>query len=112
MLQRPHVPVILVFQSVCLSSKRQDVLPPLEMVVQGLFVPGALATRQPAGIGTWHWWEGSPLDIPKLHACSVVAGKSEGIWAETSGGMGRSKAQSISPPRRHCMTRMFGIVGW
>ena len=53
-LQRPQVPVILVFQSVCFSSKRQKVLPPLEMVVQGLFVPGALATRQPAGIGTRH----------------------------------------------------------
>ena len=53
-LQRPQVPVILVFQSVCFSSKRQRVLPPLEMVVQGLFVPGALATRQPAGMGTWH----------------------------------------------------------
>ena len=78
MLQRPQVPVILVFQSVCFSSKRQKVFPPLEIVVQGLLVPGAFATRQPAGMGTWQWCEESPLAIPKLHDCSVVAGKSEG----------------------------------
>src|SRR5574339_848448 len=84
-LQRPQVPVILVFQSVCFSSKRQKVLPPLEMVVQGLSVPGALATRQPAGMGTWHVWEGSPLAMPKLQACSVVAGNSDGTWAWASG---------------------------
>ena len=41
--------MILVFQSVVLSSNRQNVFPPLEMVVQGLSVPGILATRQPTG---------------------------------------------------------------
>ena len=51
-LQRPQEPVILVFQSVALSSNRQNVFPPLEMVVQGLSVPGILATRQPVGKGT------------------------------------------------------------
>jgi len=78
------VPVILVFQSVCFSSKRQEVFPPFEIVVQGLFVPGILATRQPAGIGTWQCCEGSPFAMPKLQACSVVAGKSDGAWALAS----------------------------
>jgi hypothetical protein len=55
------------------------------MVVHGLFVPGACATRQPAGMGTWQVCEGSPLAMPKLQACSVVAGKSDGIWATASG---------------------------
>ncbi len=85
-LQRPHVPVIFVFQSVAFSSNRQNVLPPLEIVVQGLLVPGVLATRQPAGIGTWQCWEGSPFAMPKLQDCSVVAGKSDGAWAPASEG--------------------------
>jgi hypothetical protein len=40
-VHRPQVPVIFVFQSVCFSSKRHNVLPPLEIVVQGFVVPGA-----------------------------------------------------------------------
>jgi hypothetical protein len=39
-LQRPQVPVILVFQSVRFSSNRHVIFPPLEMVVHGLVVPG------------------------------------------------------------------------
>jgi hypothetical protein len=92
-LHRPQVPVIFVFQSVCFSSKRQKVFPPFEMVVHGLSVPGACATRQPAGIGTWQVCEGSPLAMPKLQACSVVAGKSDGIWA-TASGAGKNRADN------------------
>jgi hypothetical protein len=66
-------PVIVVFQSVAWSSNRQNVFPPLEMVVQGLSVPGTLATRQPVGKGTRQFCEASPFAIPKLQDCSVVA---------------------------------------
>ena len=51
-VQRVQEPVIFAFQSVALSSNLQNVSPPLEMVVQGLSVPGILATRQPEGKGT------------------------------------------------------------
>ena len=67
----------MVFQSVALSSNRQKVFPPLEMVVQGLLDSGILATRQPVGKGTWQLCEASPLAIPKLQDCSVVAVESE-----------------------------------
>lgn len=40
-----------VFQSEAFSSNRQNVFPPLEIVVQGLSVPGTWATRQPVGKG-------------------------------------------------------------
>ena len=114
-LQRPQVPVILVFQSVCFSSKRQNVFPPFEIVVQGLLVPGAWATRQPAGIGTWQVWDGSPLAMPKLQACSVVAGNSEGICAPASdGGKFRhqrtSTAAQIKKMRVPCMFRCYHSV--
>jgi len=85
-VQRLHEPVIFVFQLVCFSSNWQNVLPPLEIVVQGFLVPGMLATRQPSGIGTSHWCDGSPFDIPKLQDCSVVAGKSGVAWAMASDG--------------------------
>jgi hypothetical protein len=110
-LQRPQVPVILVFQSVCFSSKRQKVFPPLEMVVQGLLVPGALATRQPVGMGTWHVWEGSPLAMPKLQVCSVVAGNSDGIWALAAGSGARRLDINVAPrPRSARPSRMGRIV--
>jgi hypothetical protein len=109
-LQRPQVPVILVFQSVCFSSKRQKVLPPLEMVVHGLLVPGTWATRQPAGIGIWHLWEGSSLAMPKLQACSVVAGKSGGLWAAASGG-GHPRRQATNTPERMKRKRVLRMLG-
>ena len=49
----PHVPVMRVFQSVSLSLKRHVVKPPFEIFVQGLVVPGKLATTHPEGIGIW-----------------------------------------------------------
>lgn len=76
--------MIFVFQSVPLSSNRHKSLPPLEIVVQGLVEPGALATRQPAGNGTAQLCEGSPLPIPKLQDCSVVAVDSWTGWAEAA----------------------------
>lgn len=51
-LHVPQVPVIVVFQSVCSSSKRHSVRPPLEILVQGSDEPGKFATVQSAGIGT------------------------------------------------------------
>ena len=71
-----------VFQSVLFSSKRHKSLPPLEIVVQGLVEPGACATRQPAGNGMAQLCEGSPLPMPKLQDCSVVAVDSWIGWAE------------------------------
>ncbi len=105
MLQRPHVPVILVFQSVCFSSKRQRVLPPFEIVVHGLVVPGVVATRQPAGIGTWQCCEGSPFAMPKLQDCSVVAGKSDGAWALASDGEERRRPDSNSDQKVRTVSR-------
>jgi hypothetical protein len=114
-LQRLHVPVILVFQSVCFSSKRHNVFPPFEIVVHGLFVPGILATRQPAGIGTWQCCEGSPLVIPKLQACSVVAGKSDGTWAFVSDGRygirpNNNTAQNVREETTQCMRGWYHSV--
>jgi hypothetical protein len=40
LLHRSQVPVILVFQSVSLSLKRQVIWPPLEILDQGLLLPG------------------------------------------------------------------------
>ena len=77
-----QAPVIVVFQSVCLSSNRHNSRPPVEMVVQGLDEPGAWATRQPGGNGTAQLWEGSPFPMPKLQDCSVVAVDSCISWAE------------------------------
>jgi len=98
-VQRPQLPVILVFQSVDLSSKRQTVLPPLEIVVQGLSVPGVLATRQPAGIGTWQFRLVSPLPMPKLQDRSVVAGK-----LGVSCAMARGEVQRSHPEIRQTIT--------
>ena len=53
---------MLVFQSVALSSNRQNVFPPLEIVVQGLSVPGTSATRQPWGRGRDS--SAKPLPLP------------------------------------------------
>ncbi len=108
-LQRPQVPVILVFQSVCFSSKRQNVFPPLEIVVQGLLVPGVLATRQPAGTGTWQCCDGSPFAMPKLQDCSVVAGKSDGICAAASPGQETDTTRrSMRPNAEMNMVRCIG----
>ena len=110
-VHRPQVPVMLVFQSVFFSSKRQTVLPPFEMVVHGLVVPGVFATRQPAGIGTWQLCEASPLAMPKLHACSVVAGNSDGIWAPGSvDGNPAAQNRNSAQPKKN--TRCPPMFGW
>ena len=72
-LQVSHVPVIRLIQSVCLSSKRQVVAPPFEMLDQGRVVPGKFATTQPRRNGTWQLRRASPLAMPKLQTDSVVA---------------------------------------
>jgi hypothetical protein len=71
--QRLHEPTILVFQSEALGSNWQNVFPAFEMLVQGFFVPGKWTTLQSFGKGTSHRWAGSPLSMPKLQDCSVVA---------------------------------------
>lgn len=94
-----QAPTILVFQSVALGSNWQVVLPPLEMVVQGFFVPGKFATVQPGRIGTSHLCCFSPLAMPKLQNRSVVACESSGMpWAQVESGTALRKNRAVHPP--------------
>lgn len=98
--QRPQAAVILVFQSVRLSSNRHNTLPPLEMVVQGLFVLGMCATRHPCGKGTRHSCPPWPCVIAKAHDSSVVAPGSSTGCAETSGEGPLTTAMSTKQPEK------------
>ena len=102
----------MVFQSVSFSSNRQNVFPPLEIVVHGLSVPGTWATRQPVGKGTRQFCVASPFAIPKLQDCSVVASESSMgcAWASSirlHRPMNMSSRTNQRFIRRHPSTAMF-----
>jgi len=113
--------VIFVFQSVPLLSKRHTSLPPLEIVVQGRFVPGMYETRHPCGKGTWHVCPVGPFAMAKLQDSSVVApGSSIGCAAASSRAMlstaGRERKKLSASHRAtivHTMVaQVFALRPW
>src|SRR6266571_6053728 len=111
--QAPHVPVMRVFQSVSLLSKRHEMPPDFSISAQWVFVVALMATLQLCGMGTSHCLPPAPfLMFPIWHELDVWVSRPSG-WASADTVTPMASRTRPVRRRRACrMTMMLAGSKW